>query len=109
MSPADFVGLKNLVEQADFRKDYSLVYLDRIVAAYDQKDWEGLMACYENEIARLQDAKVRLNLDVLLHYFAAQAPASVKDQMVAYVQKCIATADSKALNGYNNLLMELRQ
>ena len=109
MSPADFVGLKNLVEQADFRKDYSLVYLDRIVAAYDQKDWEGLMACYENEIAHLQDAKVRLNLDVLLHYFAAQAPASVKDKMVAYVQKCIATADSKALNGYNNLLMELRQ
>lgn len=109
MSPADFVGLKNLVEQADFRKDYSLVYLDRIVAAYDQKDWEGLMACYENEIARLQDAKVRLNLDVLLHYFAAQAPASVKDQMVAYVQKCIATADSKALNGYNNLLGELKR
>ena len=109
MNKQDFAQIKKLVEKAGFRQDYSLVYLDRIVAAADKKDWKGLMDCYRNEVARLQDAKTRLNLDVLLHYFATGAPASVKEQMVAYVQDCIASADPKALNGYRNLLAELNK
>ena len=109
MNKQDFAQIKKLVEKAGFRQDYSLVYLDRIVATADKKDWKGLMDCYRNEVARLQDAKTRLNLDVLLHYFATGAPASVKEQMVAYVQDCIASADPKALNGYRNLLAELNK
>lgn len=109
MDKQDFAQIKKLVEKAGFRQDYSLVYLDRIVAAADKKDWKGLMDCYRNKVARLQDAKTRLNLDVLLHYFATGAPASVKEQMVAYVQDCIASADPKALNGYRNLLAELNK
>ena len=109
MNKQDFAQVKKLVEKAGFRQDYSLVYLDRIVAAADKKDWKGLMDCYRNEVAQLQDAKTRLNLDVLLHYFATGTPASVKEQMVAYVQDCIASADPKALNGYRNLLAELNK
>ena len=36
------------------------------------------MKCYTEEVVRLPDAKLRLNLDVLLRYFAVNAPDEVK-------------------------------
>lgn len=62
------------------------------------------MKCYTEEVIRLSDAKLRLNLDVLLRYFAVNAPDEVKKQMVTYVRQYVDTADDRAKNEYKNLL-----
>ena len=104
MQEKDFMKVCESVRNTGFRADYSLVYLDRLTTCYLDRNWKALMKCYTEEVVRLPDAKLRLNLDVLLRYFAVNAPDEVKKQMVTYVRQCVDTADDRAKNGYKNLL-----
>ncbi len=108
MSAADFSKLQKTLKKVSFPSDYSLVYLDRIVTYYQQKKWNVLMKCYTKEIKALSDAKLRLNLDILLRYFVKDAPKEVKGQMITYVQQCMEVADSRAINGYKSLMEALQ-
>lgn len=103
MPKNDFTKLKKIVENVGFRKDYSLIYLDRLVTDYEESKWDELLDCYEEEIARLSDARLRLNLDMLLGIFAQSMPSDVKTRIEKYIEKCIDTADPRALNGYKRL------
>ena len=104
MQEKDFMQLCKSLKNIGFRPDYSLVYLDRLTTCYRAQNWKALMKCYREEVFHLPDAKLRLNLDVLLKYFAVNAPDQVKKQMVAYVRQCLDTADNRAKNGYKNLM-----
>ena len=107
MPQAEFDEMRRLVRSVDFRKDYSIVYLNRLTTLWLEKNWKSLMEFYNEEVFELPDAKVRLNLDVLLRYFAKEAPDDVKEQMRAYVEKCLQNPDPKAENGYKNLLKSI--
>ena len=104
MQKGEFDKMRRVVSSTDFRKDYSITYLNQLTSLWQQKEWKALMKFYNGKVFKLADAKVRLNLDVLLRYFAQEAPDNVKEQMRAYVEKCLQQPDPKAEKGYKNLL-----
>ena len=62
------------------------------------------MKCYTEEVFSFIDAKLRLNLDVLLRYFAVNAPDEVEKADGDIRPANVDTADDRAKNGYKNLL-----
>ena len=99
----------NLVNTAKFSPDYSLVLLDKIITMYDKKEYGKMLDFYEKEVTSNPDAKVRLNLDVILHRLLESAPSTEKNRARVYAQKQLENATESAKNSYKALIEALAE
>ena len=99
----------NLVNTAKFSPDYSLVLLDKIITMYDKKEYGKMLDFYEKEVTSNPDAKVRLNLDVILHRLLESAPSTEKNRARVYAQKQLENATEGAKNSYKALIEALAE
>ena len=98
-----------LVNAAKFTPDYSLVLLSKIVSLYDQKECDKMLDFYEKTVASNPDAKVRLNLDVILYRLLKSPSSEQKARAIAYAQKSMENAAPGAKNKYNALIEMLSE
>lgn len=101
--------VRNLMLKAVFPEQFSLSYLNQVVALYEKKDFEKTMDYYEHAISGISDAHTKLNLDILLNSLLEKAPAIIRERAANYVKGCLEKADPKAVNSYKKLLEVLSE
>lgn len=99
----------DLVQSGNFSADYSLVLLSKIVSLYDKKEFGKIMDFYEKNVVCNKDAKVRLNLDVILYRLLQSASPDVKERARKYAQKQMEGATEGAKGSYKALVDALAE
>ena len=92
---------------AGLPKEDTLLLLDRLVIAYDNKDFTGIMEIYENYVRTITGGWLRLNLDALLEIFVKDAPVDTQKWAVEYMKMALGSAESAAINKYSELINNL--
>lgn len=98
-----------LVNSAQFSPEYSLTLLHKIISMYDKKDYDKMLDFYEKTVTSNQDAKVRLNLDVILHRLVKNASSEHKARAIAYAKKSMENAKPGAQGSYKALIEALSE
>lgn len=100
----DMELMRRLSAKANLPEDFSVSYLNQIVAMYEKKEFAQMMDFYETKVAGLSDPKAKLNLDVLLKSILQDAPVAQRQRALEYVQQSLKNADTRAVNTYKGLL-----
>ena len=98
-----------LVNSAQFSPEYSLTLLHKIISMYDKKDYDKMLDFYEKTVTSNQDAKVRLNLDVILHRLVKNSSSEQKARAIAYAKKSMENAKPGAQGSYKALIEALSE
>lgn len=98
-----------LVNSAQFSPEYSLTLLHKIISMYDKKEYDKMLDFYEKTVTSNQDAKVRLNLDVILHRLVKNASSEQKARAIAYAKKSMENAKPGAQGSYKALIEALSE
>ncbi|HJA14543.1 MAG TPA: thioredoxin family protein [Candidatus Butyricimonas faecavium] len=98
-----------LVNSAQFSPEYSLTLLHKIISMYDKKEYDKMLDFYEKTVTSNQDAKVRLNLDVILHRLVKNASSEQKAKAIAYAKKSMENAKPEAQGSYKALIEALSE
>lgn len=100
----DVCIIRKLMTEAKLSENSSLYYLDRVVSCYEKKELGQMMDFYESSITEITDARLKLNLDVLLGTCMKEASVTEKERALTYVKACVDNADPRALRAYKDLL-----
>ena len=76
---------------------------------YDKKEYDKMLDFYEKTVTSNQDAKVRLNLDVILHRLVKNASSELKARAIAYAKKSMENAKPGAQGSYKALIEALSE
>ena len=98
-----------LVNSVQFSPEYSLTLLHKIISMYDKKEYDKMLDFYEKTVTSNQDAKVRLNLDVILHRLVKNASSEHKARAIAYAKKSMENAKPGAQGSYKALIEALSE
>ena len=98
-----------LVNSAQFSPEYSLTLLHKIISMYDKKEYDKMLDFYEKTVTSNQDAKVRLNLDVILHRLVKNSSSEQKARAIAYAKKSMENAKPGAQGSYKALIEALSE
>lgn len=100
-------GIREGLNVIGLSETSTLFYLQELISLYEQKNYDKMLSVFENDVARIEDPRDRLNIDVLLVKLLAGASAEQKQKALGYAEKCLQSADKRAENKYKELVKAL--
>ena len=90
---------------------FAIKYINNqsIISMYDKKEYDKMLDFYEKTVTSNQDAKVRLNLDVILHRLVKNSSSEQKARAIAYAKKSMENAKPGAQGSYKALIEALSE
>lgn len=96
------------IECAGLPDTMALSYWAAIFGELKQKQMSRIVSLYTEKISKIQDARAKLNLDILWLYMLPLSNQQQKQEVLAYLERAHKKADPRAVNKYKELLAELK-
>lgn len=105
----DVLAMLNKIREGQYPTNYTLNILAELVPMYKTATVQDVVNFYTKRVATIERTMDRLNLDILLRYFAQDADEVQRQNVEKYVAEALNGCDNYAKRGYVALLGAIKE